>query len=138
MVDLARKRQTQPRFWVGIRYGAGPRVASGPLASLDFSISTTAKRVESGEIQTEWGSNNPNAGPNGYRGDEFFDYYHRQEVVPPTDSGTSWRPAGSDGLILFYINQLDGQANPAVAVGVCLPAGGPEQFAATKASALPN
>lgn len=137
-VDLARKRHTQPRFWVGIRYGGGRDVSSGPLAALPFQIPTTGKRVEAGEMMTEWGTNNPNAGLNGYRGDEFFDYYHRNEPVPSATGGTAWRPAGSDGLILFYVNEVDSQRHPSVAVGVCLPAGGPEQFAATKASPLPT
>ncbi|WP_238348548.1 Z1 domain-containing protein [Ornithinimicrobium pratense] len=135
--NLTRKRQTQPRFWVGIRYGGGSPVNSGPLAALPFQIPTTAKCVEGGEMKTEWGSNNPKAGPTGYRGDEFFDYYHHNAPLPPAGGGTAWRPAGSDGLILFYVNEWNVQPHPSIAVGVCLPAGGPEQFAATKASALP-
>lgn len=135
MADLNRKRATQPKFWVGIRYGARPPVASGPLAALPFQIPTTSKRVEGGEMQNAWGTRTPSAGPGRYRGDEFFDYYHRGEVPPAASSGP-WRPAGSDGLILFYVNQVNNQQHPSVAVGVCLPAGGPEQFAATTAPVL--
>jgi hypothetical protein len=135
MADLREKQEHQPRFSVGIRYGGGDLITSGSLKSL--KIRATTKRMgPRGELETEWGANNPMAGPLDYRGDAFFDYYHRGERVPLLTSGSPWRPPGSYGQILFYINQLPGQPYPAVAVGVCIPAGGPEQFAATRASAL--
>ena len=133
--DLARKTAEQPRFWVGIRYGNGAPVSTGPLAQLPFDIRSTTKSILGGEITTTWGANDPKAGPGQYRGDVYFDYYHRQTPLPLTGSDTSWRPSGSDGQILFYINQHPGQPYPAVAVGVCIPAGGPEQFSATRAGA---
>jgi hypothetical protein len=137
MVDLKSKQLHQPRFTVGIRYGAGASISRGPLADLSFSIPATTKRVgTNGELDTTWGSNNPNAGPFDYRGDEFFDYYHRGERVPSLSGGTPWRPAGSPGQILFYVNQSAAQQHPVVAVGVCIPAGGPEQFAAIRAGSL--
>lgn len=134
--DLSQKQGTQPRFWVGIRYGSGEWVEDGPLAKLTFTIPTTQKRVIDGKIQTTWGSNNPDAGPNGYRGDEFFDYYAENRFAPEIDPDTAWRPIGDDGLILFYVNQLERQRYPSIATGVCIPAGGPEQFAATKAESV--
>lgn len=130
--DLSRKRTEQPRFWVGIRYGDGAAVSNGPLARLPFNIRTTTKRVVGGELKTTWGASDPNAGPGQYRGDVYFDYYHRNLPVP-LSSITAWRPSGSDGQILFYVNQLPGDLHPTIAVGVCLPAGGPEQFSATRA-----
>jgi len=134
MCDLVEKQQTQPRFFIGIRYGGGDPVDSGPLAGLGFTIPATTKRVGArGDLETEWGANDPGAGPDDYRGDEFFDYYFRRERVPAFTGGTRWRPPGSYGQILFYVNQLRGQRHPVVAVGVCIPAGGPEQFAATRA-----
>lgn len=132
--DLGRKRTEQPRFWIGIRYGDGAAVSNGPLALLPFNIRTTTKRVIGGELKTTWGASDPNAGPGQYRGDVYFDYYHRDLPVP-LSSKTAWRPSGSDGQILFYINQHKDDAHPTVAVGVCLPAGGPEQFSATRAGA---
>ncbi len=132
--DLGRKTAEQPRFWVGIRYGDGAQVSNGPLARLPFKIRTTEKRVVGGELKTTWGASDPNAGPGQYRGDVYFDYYHRFGTVPSSDL-TTWRPSGSDGQILFYVNQHPGDLYPTVAVGVCLPAGGPEQFAATRAGA---
>lgn len=133
--DLARKAAEQPRFWVGIRYGSGALVSTGPLAQLPFDIRSTNKNVIAGELTTTWGANDPDARPDQYRGDVYFDYYHRQTLLQSTSSDTSWRPSGSDGQILFYVNQNQGQAHPTVAVGVCIPAGGPEQFSATRAGA---
>lgn len=130
--DLGRKTAEQPRFWVGIRYGDGAAVSSGPLARLPFNIYATTKRVVGGELKTTWGASDPNAGPGQYRGDVYFDYYYRDADVPST-SDTAWRPSSSDGQILFYVNQHPGDLHPTVAVGVCLPAGGPEQFSATRA-----
>lgn len=132
--DLGRKTAEQPRFWVGIRYGDGAEVSNGPLARLPFKIRATEKRVVGGELKTTWGASDPNAGPGQYRGDVYFDYYHRSGAAPSSGI-TTWRPSGSDGQILFYVNQHPGDLYPAVAVGVCLPAGGPEQFAATRAGA---
>ena len=130
--DLSRKTAEQPRFWVGIRYGGGAEVSSGPLARLPFKIRATEKRVIGGELETTWGASDPNAGPDQYRGDVYFDYYHHRAAVP-LNSNMAWRPSGSDGQILFYVNQHPGDQHPTVAVGVCLPAGGPEQFSATRA-----
>lgn len=130
--DLGRKTAEQPRFWIGIRYGDGADVSNGPLAQLPFNIRATTKRVVGGELKTTWGASDPNAGPGQYRGDVYFDYYHRHAAVP-SSSSTAWRPDGSDGQILFYVNQLPDDLHPTVAVGVCLPAGGPEQFSATRA-----
>lgn len=131
--NLARKAAEQPRFWVGIRYGNGAPVTVGSLARLPFDIRATAKNVRGGELTTTWGANDPTAASGQYRGDSFFDYYHRKATVPIDNTESAWRPAGSDGQILFFINQNQGQINPAVAVGVCIPAGGPEQFSAIRA-----
>ena len=133
--DLVRKTAEQPRFWVGIRYGHGATISSGSLAQLPFCIRATTKRVVSGELETQWGASNPKALPGQFRGDVYFDYYHRQEPVP-SGLDTVWRPSGSDGQILFYVNQHPNNVYPAVAVGVCIPAGGPEQFSATRAGGV--
>lgn len=132
--DLKRKNAERPRFWIGIRYGDGATVCNGPLAQLPFNIRATTKRVVGGELKTTWGASDPNAGPDQYRGDVYFDYYHHRAAVP-SNSNMAWRPSGSDGQILFYVNQHPSDQHPTVAVGVCLPAGGPEQFAATRAGA---
>ena len=132
--DLKRKNAERPRFWIGIRYGDGATVSNGPLALLPFNIRATTKMVIGGELKTTWGASDPNAGPDQYRGDVYFDYYHHRAAVP-SNSSMAWRPSGSDGQILFYVNQHPGDKHPTIAVGVCLPAGGPEQFSATRAGA---
>ena len=132
--DLTRKKAEQPRFWIGIRYGDGATVSKGPLALLPFQIRATTKSVVGGELKTTWGASDPNAGPSQYRGDVYFDYYHRDAAVPSSNN-TGWRPSGSDGQILFYVNQHPDDEHPTVAVGVSLPAGGPEQFSATRVGA---
>lgn len=129
-VDLEARRGRQPRFWVGIRYGGQPPVASGPLSELGFQLFAAARSVVGGQLAAPWGSQDPTAGPNGYRGDDFMDYYFRGAPVMVTEfAGHTWRPAGSDGQILFYVNQPAGQPHPSVIAGVCMPIGGPDQFA---------
>lgn len=135
MSDLQQKSAQQPHFWVGIRFGEGQHVTSGPLSRLPFHVRATTKNVAAGRLTTTWGASNPSAGPDQYRSDLYFDYYHRKKSLPALRADSSWRQAGSDGQILFYVNQLPGQANPTVAVALCVPAGGPEQFAATRAGA---
>jgi hypothetical protein len=129
VVDLHRKGETQPRFWVGIRYGAGP-IATGALASLSIPATRKALTAE-GDIDGTWGANTPTARGTEFRGDEYFDYFHRGEEPPRALPGEEpFRPPGADGQILFYVNQRDGQLHPSIAVGVCVPLGGPDQFAA--------
>ncbi|MBD8703718.1 hypothetical protein IFT51_08145 [Frigoribacterium sp. CFBP 13712] len=137
MANLAAKQLHQPRFSVGIRYGDGESVTGDALPGLGFAIRATRKGLNAkGDLSTTWGTNDPSAGMLDYRGDEFFDYYHRHESLPATAGTSSWRPQGSHGQILFYFNKRLDQPHPAVAVGVCIPAGGPEQFAATRAGSL--
>jgi hypothetical protein len=129
VVDLHRKNETQPRFWVGIRYGAGP-IATGALATLSVPATRKALTAE-GDIDGTWGANTPTARGTDFRGDEYFDYFHRGEEPPRALPGEEpFRPPGADGQILFYVNQRDGQPHPSIAVGVCVPLGGPDQFAA--------
>ena len=131
-VDLGARKKLQPRFWVGIRYGSGVVVDESPLGDLPFKIASTERTVVDGLVSATWGSRDPNADSTGFRGDEYLDYYHRGETPPAIVAGESpWRPVGSDGLILFYVNKLPGDTYATVAVGVCIPLGGPDQFAAT-------
>lgn len=129
VADLRRKSETQPRFWIGVRYGTGS-AASDVLESLN--IPTTRKGLTAeGDIDGTWGANNPSATGAEFRGDEYFDYFHRGEEPPRALPGEEpFRPPGADGQILFYVNQRNGQQHPVVAVGVCVPLGGPDQFAA--------
>ncbi len=132
LVDLAARIKQQPKFWVGIRFGGGEPVNSGPLGELDFSIPVAERKVVNGQVVGGWGTQSPLAGPDQYRGDDFMDYYFRGEKVTTANrEGSVWRPAGSDGQILFYVNQQAGQVHPTVITGVCIPLGGPDQFSAS-------
>lgn len=131
LVDLKARQRQQPKFWVGIRYGSGAKATEPPLADLPFDIAVTGRGRKNGRSQG-WGSRNPSAGPAAYRGDEFLDYYFHDTRVTVVKVGqTELRPVGADGLILFYVNQPDGQAHPTVEVGTCVPLGGPDQFNAS-------
>ena len=134
MVDLQQKRAEQPRFHIGIRYGSADPISSGPLSNLDFSVKPMSRTVD-GEtmLRAGWGSRNPGSA---YFGDSFFDYHVHGETLPrPGFGDTTWRPVGHPGLILFHVIGAEGNAvYPRVAVGVGIPLGGPDQFAALAAS----
>jgi hypothetical protein len=131
MANLVRKQEQQPRFYVGIRYGSGAEVDHGSLGSLPFKVRAMSRAIDSGELVGAWGSRNPHTGSDSYFGDEFFDYHFHERPVPGVASAeTVWRPAGDPGLVLFYVFEREGRTNPAVAFGVALPLGGPDQFAA--------
>jgi len=131
IVDLTRKEAQQPRFYVGIRYGSGDPVTKGPLAELAFTVRAMKRSSVNGELEAGWGSRNPTDGEGRYFGDEFFDYHFHGRPVPTASPGESvWRPPGEPGLILFHVTEQPGRVHPTVAVGVALPIGGPDQFAA--------
>lgn len=69
-----------------------------------------------------------------YYGDQLFDYNHHDAIPPPILSGTPvWRPRGHPGLLLFHV--VHSENFDAVTVGLAIPHGGPEQFAALPALA---
>ncbi|WP_421118602.1 Z1 domain-containing protein [Aquihabitans daechungensis] len=133
MLDLAKKASEQPVFYVGIRYGSGAEIDQGPLGELPFSVRAMKRTVSAtiGELDAGWGSRNPGAGPGEYLGDELFDYHlHGKPPPTPGPGEPVWRPVGAPGLILFHIIERPDRPFPTVAVGVALPLGGPDQFAA--------
>ncbi|MBK7274036.1 MAG: hypothetical protein IPI13_12995 [Actinomycetales bacterium] len=91
MSDLQAKLVSQPRFWVGIRFGKGHVIQLGDPA---FDVMTTVKTIADGELTTDWGTSTPTAGPGQYRADIYFDYYHRNEPTPVAPGDSTWRPAG--------------------------------------------
>jgi hypothetical protein len=133
MFDLAKKSAEQPVFYVGIRYGSGSDVQEEPLDGLPFTVRAMRRAVADGELQAGWGSRRPEAQPGEYLGDELFDYHFHSEPPPHVLPGEPvWRPVGAPGLILFHIIEREDRAFPIAAVGVALPLGGPDQFAARK------
>jgi hypothetical protein len=131
MLDLEKKSREQPRFYVGIRYGSGAEVQDSPLGELPFTIRPMRRKVAEGELEAEWGSRNPSQGADKYLGDALFDYHLHEETPPSIEPGeAAWRPVGAPGLILFHVIERPDRPFPTVAVGVALPLGGPDQFAA--------
>lgn len=134
MVMNAKSAQA-PRFRIGIRDGSLPQVANGPLSELPFAVRPMAREVDHGEIKRVWGSMLPTAGPHQYRGDPWFDYYRQGgHPTPGVVRASPWRPVGDDGLILFHVIHQEGRF-PVVTAGVCMPIGGPNQFASFVARA---
>jgi hypothetical protein len=136
MADLGRKARQEPRFYVGIRYGSGTEVKDGPLGDLSFRVKTMKRSVTGGELEGAWGTRNPILGAGQYLGDELFDYHHHGRTQP-TPSGPGqprWRPPGAPGLLLFHVIEHAEGPFPTVAVGIALPLGGPDQFAARSAA----
>ena len=132
VLDLADRRQNQPRFHVGIRYGSLPTdlAADDPAGNFSFAVPFVERTVIQGRITSRWGSRNPTEGEVGYAGDEFFDYYlHGRQVPARPASGPRWRPVGDPGLILLYLAKFEDAPYIAAAAGVCLPLGGPDHFA---------
>ena len=134
MADLARKTSEQPRFHVGIKFGRAHPVTEGPLASLDFAIRPMQREFDGASewMRDGWGSGNPTAKPGSYLGDEYFDYHATGER--PSASQT-WRAPGSDGLLLIHLLERGGSLAPTLALGACVPMGGPDQFPALTATA---
>lgn len=131
MENLERKTEMQPEFYVGIRYGSGQPVAAGALGALAFKVRPMQRTVVDGQLSATWGSRNPSDAAGSYLGDEFFDYHVHGQPPPKARAGEPlWRPPGAPGLLLFHVVELPGSERPAVAVGLGIPLGGPDQFAA--------
>jgi hypothetical protein len=133
-LDLDERRRAQPRFHVGLRFGSeNPwHAASGPLQGLPFTISPVSRRIENGVITSTWGSRNPGTALGSYQSDQYFDYHQNQSEAPrnTSEGGPAWRPPGAPGLLLFHLVKDTEAPNPVVAVGVAIPLGGPDHFAA--------
>lgn len=135
MLDLEQKSTEQPVFFVGIRYGSGSDVDEGPLSDLPFAVRTMQRAVAEGELEAAWGTRNPATGSDQYLGDQLFDYHLHRKAAPDAGPGEPvWRPVGAPGLILFHVIERPDARFPTVAVGVALPLGGPDQFAARNAT----
>ena len=124
-----------PVFYIGIRYGS---VATSSWNSLGLlhGVRPMARGVSVDELgavrlDATWASRGGSDG--GYLGDQLMDYHHHGLDAPPLlGSGPLWRRRGRPGLLLFQLIHVDG-AQDGVAVGLALPHGGPEHFAAVPA-----
>ena len=144
LVDLQQRAAARPSFRVALRFGRGPRVASGPLANLGYPVRTMEREItETGALRDTWGS----------RGSAGKEYRRRRRLsaIPATSTsttspeanpcryGASWgsaRPPGEPGLVLFHPIAHENESF-SLAVGLSLPLGGPDQVSAVPTEDLP-
>ncbi|WP_062463903.1 Z1 domain-containing protein [Demequina soli] len=117
LLDAPARAMRNVEFSVGVRFGPGPIVETGPLSQLPFAVGTMQRAVSERRLDPAWGSQN------GPRGDDFFDYEARSEV--PMANVDRSRPAGADGLVLFHVIERPGE-EPTIAVAYSIPRGGPD------------
>ena len=134
MLDLNVYRENAPQFYVGIRYGSAG-LSNDPALS-EYGIKCMLRHTEDGVIGATWGSRNPGDSPGSYLGDQLFDY-HIHGLKPPNQipGEPLWRPRGDPGLLLFHIlKPAEEDMNDGVTLGLALPLGGPDHFAALRPS----
>lgn len=133
-LDLARYREREPRFYVGIKYGSGARTQKLPEPIQGQPIRPTERKLTLGgsAVAALWGSRGH---AQNFLGDQLIDYHiHESQPVPQLHTGDRLvRPAGHPGLILFYVVPRGNSL--AVALGVAIPRGGPDHFQALRATA---
>lgn len=129
-LDLEARRAEAPRFHVAIKYGGVDELAAGAdpaLSGLDFSIRPMGRAVGHGNLTSAWGSQGVGDG----LPDELFDYYRLGATRPVEVEGRpGWRRRGEPGLILLHPVKAVGVDHLVLAVGVAIPLGGPDHFAA--------
>lgn len=134
LLDRDAKRQNQPRFRVGVRFGAGRPVADGPFAVLaehiGHEIRPMAREIVDGELVAEWGSRKRTS--TGYSGDDLFDGTLLEEEIALHPDGT--RAEGAPGLVLFHLVERAGGGG--IAVGLSIPSGGPDHVEAVSSTRL--
>ncbi|KQY22907.1 hypothetical protein ASD16_09860 [Cellulomonas sp. Root485] len=125
LVDLDVRQKQQPKFWIGLRFGDGPQIHTGPLASLPAEIHGMARAVSGGTLNATWGSRG--VGSSGIVGDEYFESKVTGQVAAVSSSGA--RLPGNDGLILFHLVDR-GEGAVSIGVGLSIPLGGPDHVQA--------
>jgi hypothetical protein len=122
------KHGRQPRFRVGVRFGSGQVVSTGPFAELGHAIGLRirpmARNSSSEDLAADWGSRKSTGF--GYVGDDLFDTSLIGERVPLHPDGT--RAAGAPGLLLFHL--IERSDSGGIALGLSIPSGGPDHVEA--------
>lgn len=127
--SLDSRGRKAPEVYLGVAFGEAERCRSDSLAKRGIRPMIRGERGGKPRIvKTLWGRR----GEQGrYFGDPLFDYNY-SKLSPPSDvdGATLWRPQGHPGLLLFHVVSAEDADYDAVTVGLALPHGGPEQFAA--------
>lgn len=133
---LAQPMLTEPTFYLAVRHGE-ESVSTWPrLATHRVRAMRRGHDIRAGEpriVETLWGTR---GGTGEYHGDQLLDYHVNGLPAPPLLGSTPRRPRGHPGLILFHVIRPpagpNGPLPEAITVGLSLPNGGPEQFAAVR------
>jgi hypothetical protein len=126
---LAQPMMKPPTFYIGVAFGDAGRSQCPDLAARGVRAMVRGEAPGSPRmLNTLWGRR----GEGGrYHGDQLFDYNFTMLTPPRLQDGTpAWRERGHPGLVLFHVIRPDQGELDAVTVGLALPHGGPEQFAA--------
>jgi hypothetical protein len=147
----AKERQRRvPRIWLGVRFGAidpphGDLIRSiGAELGPQYQLRLMERQIDpqTSRLVSTWGSRNPGDETDSYQGDQYFDY-HRADGTGRGPSirvrDTWWRSPGEPALMLLHFvvpsdvlpTELN-QSHVRFAVGLCLPAGGPDQICALR------
>lgn len=131
-VDLSRKVRNKPLFYVGIRYGSDDTPFSEQgldgLRGIRMMVPRGATPFKGGWGSQPRGGVSSLVGSTTFYGDKWFDYHYRNETPKHDSKMPDWRPEGADGLILFGVARTE--QKPVVGLGLAIPLGGPDQFAA--------
>lgn len=129
LVDKETLAGRRPRFWIGLRFGSGDPVDSGPLAELSVPVRPMRRALVPGtnNLHTIWGSRN-NRGAQ-IMGDEVFERSFLPQVRAPQLDLEGKRLPGSNGLILFHVIGREGDSE-SLAIGLGIPLGGPDHIRA--------
>lgn len=133
---LAQPLLREPRFYVAVAYGeAGtsrwPDLARHGVQAMQRGEAPGTPRM----LKTLWGRRSEGGA---YHGDQLFDYNYTKLQAPKLLIETPlWRERGHPGLLLFHVIRTETNLD-AVTVGLAIPHGGPEQFAALPPRGAPN
>lgn len=131
LLEPGARHVRSPRFRVGVRFGGGQPVSSGPLGELGRHVGAGIRAMErgvdpEGQLVADWGSRTYDERL-GYLGDDVFDAMVLGEQVDRQEDGS--RSPGAPGLVLFEpIARDDDRVSLAVALSI--PSGGPDYIAA--------
>jgi hypothetical protein len=128
LINHEEYRATRPQFYLGIRFGEGGEPKDRRWA--ERGLRMMARSVTDSRLDATWGSR----GTKGqYSGDQFFDFhYHHLGGKPRLHGGSGWRPRGEPGMLLLHPVRPIGGLSDLVAVGLAIPHGGPDHFAALR------